>query len=141
MTVNLTALAEARAKMTQGAMSVYNCGQGYHQDVESCGLAVEINDDEDLEIIIKDESYDECHHPISYANAAGIVATHNAADVLIEVARTDLAHRAAEVERAEAFAQWSRSVAADDHKRYAKAVRDLAERRSDHLAALAKVTL
>lgn len=105
MTINLTDLAAARAKMTPGEYRVVD--ETYTLVTSAAG-----------EIVC--DSYG--------SNAAGIVATHNAADVLIDVVRVALEWR--DVESVDPDV-----VLCDVHyRRHASACNAL-------LAALAKVSL
>lgn len=88
--VNLTALAEARAKMTPGkwdmAIGAY-CAPELH---EACGIAGPSTEGPGYAWVFQSDAHDECSHPILRADAAGISAEHNAMPVLIEVARAAL---------------------------------------------------
>lgn len=90
--VNLTALAEARAKMTPGeyevAIGAY-CAPAPH---EACGIAVSSTEETGAAWVVQSDAHDECSHPIRRDDAAGLVAEHNAMPVLAEVARAALAY-------------------------------------------------
>lgn len=89
MVINLTALAEARAKMTTGAYT----NRGVSISTDGRTLAV-LNSIPTARSIGHASGGTDSDAPsefaIGRANAAGIVATHNAADVLIEIARCAL---------------------------------------------------
>ncbi len=79
---------------------------------------------------------------VNSANATGIVATHNAADVLIEIAESMLARQQAEMYLQEVQLAWrnrmaNRNVECEEALRTARAARDKADIRWRE--ALAKV--
>lgn len=93
MIVNLTALAETRAKMTPGEYrvpdrhaSIFVEAGGFGRQLASmCGHGILEDEERDVNVRM-------------LSNAEGLVATHNASDVLIEVARTLLAYNATKSE-------------------------------------------
>lgn len=125
MTINLTDLAAARAKMTPGDMA--------HR---------QIRDDGDL---IFDGVYAGDGNSVAYDevgddagwdphNAAGIVAEHNAIGVLIEVARTV-------IDRDSAQAAYDEAKLSGDRDAFGSARDRLEASRAKYRAALAKVSL
>lgn len=131
MTISIGALIEARSKMTPGIYYAWG-----------------------TTIMAHEPSPDRCDDPAlvgcaTAGDAAGIVATHSAADVLIEIARTAKVLQAAQVVSAAAraaFAEAARAlVNADAFEALADEV-DEANAQEFRLralrdAALAKVTL
>lgn len=121
-TVNLTELVEVRAKMTPGKYGIVE----YDSDGPESALVV-VSDSVHI-AVMSDYRISDNHE----ANASGIVATHNAADVLIEVVRAAKALEAAEH-------AWHRHLlgSADDQA----APYDLRACREAYAVALAKVSL
>jgi hypothetical protein len=115
MTIKLSELKAARAAMTiDGALYASDEGRVYHV---KDGISRTIAD---------------VRAPLD--DARGIVATHNAADVLIEIAETGLALSAA----GKAFAECKWPKGSDFRRRLEMAAINA---ETVHLAALAKVTL
>jgi hypothetical protein len=98
VTLNLTALAEARAKMTPGEWSTLIGSACSPAPDEACGISSsqwrDTNRGRD-EAVFRSDAYDECSHPISRADADGIVAEHNAMPVLLEIAAAGKDYEAA----------------------------------------------
>jgi hypothetical protein len=133
MTLKLSELQATRAAMTDR-------GEWRQGNFERYNLFV--HDAEGERVLLRANT----HFPY-VENINGIVATHNAADVLIECVRTDLEFRAANKAAAKARFAWSRADDAGDPGAAAllKAVDD-AERhyfacQAAYDAALGKVTL
>jgi hypothetical protein len=90
--VKLSELEAARARMTSGEWKILIEGGCQPEPDRACGIASMTHD----RAIVASDAWDECSHPIGRANADGIVATHNAADALIRIARAALAWRQAD---------------------------------------------
>lgn len=118
--VNLTALAESRAKMTPGEYKITN--RQTHIDANNAWHTIDQANGPD--VIVQTMAG---HAPRSIANAAGLVAEHNAMPVLIDVARTGVELVAAENEQALTSTDdgWAR----------------LCDARRAHAMAIAKVSL
>ena len=126
MTISLSDLKSKRAAMTQGEW------------VSSPGDAEdgEVYTDEPYKIIMRTG-----RAPVA-ANATGIVATHNAADVLIEIAEAALAYEQAKIDAA--VIRYAYATADDRRTVGAQRIeahdRDEIRCREAYRAALAKIT-